>query len=129
MLDLALWPTAKTAAFTVCQGTTLLAQRFLLELLTAAGSIKYQPQRGSCFPQALETGQLHSEADLRAIFELAEAQVRRNLQAEESADMPAGERYQTAHLEKVILGPGQVLLQIRIVARAGSTELTLPLRL
>ena len=126
-IDLLAWPTQDAAAFSYASGAQLVVQRFLLELLTEQGSIRYRPTRGTTFITDLRSGRIHTETDLQAIFALAESLVRRQLQDEETDAMPGSERYLSAALSQVELSSGLVRIQVQIQTRAGSTGVTSPL--
>jgi hypothetical protein len=99
-------------------GTAKLVQRFLLELLTPAGSILYQPARGSSFTTDLQGMRFATELDLRVSLARALVQVRANLQGEDSAADPAGERYQGALLTKLTLVSGAAIMTIVVRSMA-----------
>lgn len=113
----------------VITGIQKLVQRFLIELLTEAASLNYQPLRGTQFITAIRAGVVRTSADLFSQYTLAELDVRQNLQAEESATDPKDERYSSAELLSASLFGDTATLRINVVSVAGeSRKVIFPLR-
>jgi hypothetical protein len=125
-VDLLAWPSTTEPAFNYCTGAQLLVQRFVLELLTELGTIKYRPTRGSSFLGDLRSGRVHNESDLYAAFALAEAVIRNTLQGEETSSMNDAERYKKASISNLVLGEGSVHLRVQIQSLASTTTITIP---
>lgn len=114
----------------VCTGIQKLAQRWLLEFLTEAGSIPYRTQRGCAFPAQLRRGFLRTELEVFQAFALSKTTIASNLQAEETGEEEDDERYQDSVLEQIEISPGFLTLRIRIVSRAGvNRKIILPIPL
>jgi hypothetical protein len=113
----------------ICTGIQKLAQRFLIELLTEVGTIRYAPGRGTEFLRRVRQGFVRTEADLRAVFALAELAARTNLTAEEDDDDPPDERYRSAALAGVLIAPQQVTMTVQLKSRAEVAEFIVPLPL
>jgi hypothetical protein len=114
---------AAAATAPTVAGPAKLGQRFLLELLTEKGSMRFRPGRGSSLPAALRSGRLDTEADVFVAFGAALQDVEANLLADEADDDPDDERYAGAELTRVVLGPTSVTLTARVTSRAGATLL------
>ena len=106
----------------VCTGIQKLAQRFLLELLTEKGSMKYLPSRGTSFMIVARQGRLLTELDVRQEFNLALVDIERNLQAEENTTMPTDEQYDGSSLLSITIQPGFLSLRINVRSRAGTNR-------
>jgi hypothetical protein len=111
-----------TAAGMLCTGIQKLAQRFVLEILTAKGSMFYLPNRGTRFMTQFRQGSLHIEADVFIAFNLALNDVELNLAAEELDTDPPDERYASANLDSVTILSGTVALYITLMSQAGTTR-------
>jgi len=110
-------------------GIQKLAQRFMLELLTDAGSLIYLPNRGSSFMPELRAGLLRTSADVQDAFLRAELAVRGNLRREQSITDPADEQYVSATLLSSTLAGDRLSLRIRVISAAGSDVVIIyPLR-
>lgn len=107
----------------VVTGIRKLFQRYLLELLTEAGSMPYAPNRGTQFMTRLRYGFVRTTQELHATFVEAETDVRVNLQLEESQNDPDDERYDSSKLLNATLSGDSVMLTIQVVSLAGD-ELT-----
>lgn len=106
-------------------GIQKLVQRFLLELLTEKGSMRYLPSRGSTFLIDLHSSRWRTPADVTASFSAALVDVRRNLIGEESEADPPDERFLSASLLSVGLAQDQVRLSIQVVSRAETSRTVL----
>lgn len=107
----------------VCTGVQKLLQRWVLEFMTIRGSMPFLPERGSGFIAAARRGTMRTEADALVEFRFAAEEVRQNLVAEESADMPADERFAEAILDQLILTEDSGLaVSVTITSRAGNAR-------
>ena len=123
-------------------GIQKLAQRWLLEFMTEVGSMPGLPDRGTNFMRAGRTGQFRVPINVQAEFAAAELNIRRNLQGEESVDMPDDERYAEAEILNIAILPGFDVTQasgttaaflslgVKITSRAGDfREVVLPIEI
>lgn len=106
----------------ITTGIQKLAQRFILELLTEAGSMKYNPTRGCDFMTTLRVGGVQSQLDLFVAFSSALVDVRKNLQAEESETDPDDEKYDSAEIINVTFSPGEAAVYVKINSVAGDSR-------
>jgi len=112
----------------ICVGIQKLSQRFLIEFLTIAGSIPYDPERGTRFMREFYRGNFRSEVNIQTIFAFSELEAGINLRREETEDMPRDERYDYASLLNIAILPELVQLSIGVVSLAGtSRKVILPL--
>lgn len=112
----------------ICVGIQKLAQRWLLEFLTALGSMPGRPTRGSTFIAQVKRGQLFNQIDVSAAFASDEIDIRNNLRNEEYAGMPDDEKIDNAQLLSSASLPGYLQLYVKITSRAGtSREIILPI--
>jgi hypothetical protein len=117
----------QTGALTT--GIQKLVQRFLLELLTEAGSLDYQTNRGCFFITQIRAGMITTSSALFTAFNNAEVDVRNNMRNEDSFDDPDDERLQRASLISATLSGDTAFLNIRVLSVAGeSREVIYPLR-
>lgn len=132
----------KTTSGAITTGAQKLAQRWLLEFMTETGSMYGLPARGSDFMRQARRGGFRLPIDVRAAFSAAAAQIRNNLIREETADMPADERFGDAILLNVGILPGRnvseetgssavfLTIGVKIVSAAGdSRDLILPIEI
>jgi|JI9StandDraft_2_1071091.scaffolds.fasta_scaffold50658_4 hypothetical protein len=115
----------------VCTGAQKLAQRWTLEFLTIRGSMPYHMStRGSDFMTWVRSGRLRSEFDVRAYFNFAAQQVKKNLVNEEIDAMDPEERLQRATLVQIQLFQDSLALSVDIVSLAGTTrQVILPINI
>lgn len=106
----------------VCTGMQKLAQRWVLEFLTVAGSLPFEPNRGTQFLLMARSGRLRNEIDVIAEYNFAAVQVRQTLQNEEVAAMEDDERLDTDELIGLELSEDQLVLHIKLTSRAGTTR-------
>jgi hypothetical protein len=107
----------------ICTGIIKLSQRWLLEFMTARGSMPFLPERGADFIRAARQGRLRTEADVNVEFRFAVEDVRQNLVAEESDDMPADERYASASLDQLLLTEnGELAITVTVTSIAGDAR-------
>lgn len=114
-------------------GIEKLAQRVLLILLTKAGSRWYAPEEGTAFIADAQRGRWRTSADVEASFYAARLDVSRQVQAGETGDDPADERWGSLTLLGVVLAADRVSLRLRLVSAAGTeykfiTPLPVPLK-
>lgn len=110
-------------------GIEKLAQRFLLELLTELGSLRYLPGRGCLFLIEARQGLWRSAGDVVASFNSSLLLVKRNLMADELESDPNDERFGEAELESVSLTRDLAVLRVNLTSLAGETRKILyPLR-
>lgn len=111
----------------ICTGIQKLSQRWLLEFMTEVGSMPGLPNRGSGFMTAARQGRILNALEATAAFESAAIAVRRNLQNEETQEMPADERFLSTELLAVAILPGYLQLRVKINSLAGDDrEVILP---
>lgn len=106
----------------LCVGIQKLAQRWMLEFLTEAGSMPGLPDRGSFFMTSVREGTLRNQTDVIYAFNYAKILVRRNLQAEEPADMPDDEKFASAELTSVAFFAGYAEIRVVIRSVAGDSR-------
>lgn len=112
----------------ICTGTQKLAQRFVLELLTEEGSMRFLPERGCRFMTDIRFGRLHTEQDVETSFLFSLVNVTRNLQNEETDEMEDDERFASATLLAIAILPGFLSLSVQVTSLAGtSRKVILPL--
>jgi hypothetical protein len=112
----------EAAAGMLCTGIQKLAQRFVLELLTEAGSMLYLPDRGTSFMIRFHQGYLRTETDVFIAFNLALNDLELNLTAEETDADPDDERYASATLDSVTITATSAVLHITLMSRAGTAR-------
>ena len=117
----------EAAAGMLCTGIQKLAQRWVLEFLTEAGSIFYLPNRGTKFMTQFRQGVLRTEVDVFIAFNFAMNDIELNLPAEELDTDPLDERYASATLDSVTITTGTVVLHVTLQSLAGTDrEIILP---
>lgn len=110
-------------------GIQKLAQRFLLELLTEQGSLRYLPDAGSLFMHQIASGALQTNEEIISAFIIAENGIRRKLRSEIRESDPLDERYVLADNVTASRTPDSVSLGFRILTEGGnSVGLIYPLR-
>lgn len=110
-------------------GIQKLAQRFVLELCTEKGSMKYLPERGCDFMLDAKIGGWRTPAEVESSFNGAMIDIERNLMEEEADSDPLDERFASATLDAVSLASDRVVLHITVLSRAGASRTVLyPLR-
>jgi hypothetical protein len=107
------------AAGMLCTGIQKLAQRFVLELLTEKGSMRYLPSRGTTFMTQLRQGYLRTETDVFIAFNLALNDLELNLTAEDATTDAPDEQYASATLNSVTILAGTVVLHVTLMSMAG----------
>lgn len=112
----------------ICTGMQKLAQRFLLELFTETGSLKYQPTRGCYFMKQANGGELRTPFDVYAAFSAALVSIETNLLLDETELDPADELYASAEVLALTLAGDTVSITIKLTSQAGtSREVILPI--
>ena len=111
----------------ICTGIVKLGQRFLLELLTEQGSMKFLPVRGSTFMTEARLGYFRNQVDVLSALSRALVAIKRNLQAEESDTDPDDERFGTAAITNIEYTPGEAKIYITLISRAGIATAILPI--
>lgn len=106
----------------ICTGIQKLAQRWMLEFLTEAGSMLGNKRRGCAFMSEVRTGRLRTQTDMFYSFALSELTVRQNLRTEETDDMPPDERIGNATLLSLAFLPGYAQIKVVITSLAGTTR-------
>ncbi len=120
----------RTSTGRAISGPEKLVQRFLLELMTETGSMKFAPNRGCGFLTSLRKGGLLAESDVFAAFNIAVLDVTNNLIVEEGPDDPPEERFNGANLVQISLDGSLVYLKVAVHNQAGqSGVLTFPVSL
>lgn len=101
-------------------GIHKLAQRIIIELFTDAGSIKYQPERGTNFIARCKKAK--TEFDIYVAFASAKTKIQQTLSNDENIRMPPDERLADFKLDEIIIGDDDSLtLIITIVSKARTT--------
>ena len=130
-VDVSLWQPNGAGFFTdtkgrgyMVTGVYKLAQRFVVTLLNEESSPVYTFGRpvvgGTCLLSELRSGRICNEADMRAVFALAEMQARMQMSAEESTTDPTDERYKKSTLSSLTVSPGAIYLHITTESVAGT---------
>jgi hypothetical protein len=110
-------------------GIQKLAQRFLLELFTEAGSMLYLPARGCPFMSQARHGGWRTAADVTLSFYSSLLYIARNLTGEELPTDPPDECYGSATLTSVTVNTDMVTLRLTLYSQAGTSRVVLfPLR-
>lgn len=113
---------SSSSAGLLCAGVQKLAQWFLLELFTPAGSMQGLPNYGTDFLKEVRSGQLQSELDVFTSFYLAAGTVKSHLQAEELETDPLDERIGSIELTGVTFEDGKITLRTTIGSAAGTVH-------
>ena len=105
----------------VCAGIQKLAQRWLIEFLTPAGSMPYMTDRGCDFINKVRSGRIRTELDATMAFNFAKERVGFNLRKEDRAgSFPEDEQYKEATLDGIRVDIGSKLtLSVIIDSVAG----------
>ncbi len=100
------------------EGLALLAQRFLLELLTERGSMYYLPKRGCDFIARLRKAK--TEFDIIVAFAAARAQLKRNLRNDEK-ELPLDACYKSASVGQMSISNSEIVLEFVVRSRSNET--------
>lgn len=112
----------------VTAGIQKLAQRWLIEILTEEGSLRYDSNRGTIFMIEARLGRIRNTADAEQVFFFAADQARFALQAEETDDTPLDEAYSRVELESITVLDGFMLMRVRLYSVLGNDrEILLPI--
>jgi hypothetical protein len=113
----------------ICVGVQKLAQRWVLEFLTPAGSIPYKTDRGSSFIPDILSGVIRTDSDVAAFFSMASSQIKTNLTNEDALTDPDDEKFASVNLDGFSFSAGgKLILQVSIYSVAGtSREVILPI--
>jgi hypothetical protein len=106
----------------IATGIQKLAQRYLLELLTGAGSMKFLPSRGTSFMPEGRQGIWKTAADVSQSFNVAEKTLKTNLMNEELDTDPDDEKYDVSTLDSIAVSPDEVVIKITLVSQAGTSR-------
>jgi hypothetical protein len=114
----------------ITAGIQKLAQRFLLELLTKKGTLRYQPSRGTNFLVDADMGYLRTQLDVYGSFARALDDIEQNLLSDETEADPLDERYGGAAIESIATSPGVAKLYVALWSLAGEDrKVTIPITL
>jgi hypothetical protein len=112
----------------ICVGIQKLAQRWVLEFCTELGSMRFRQDRGCRFMTDLRRGRLRTASDVFTSFGFSAFTITNNLQAEETTDMPADERFARAELLETQLAAGLVSIRVQVFSLADvDRKIILPL--
>lgn len=112
----------------IVTGVQKLIQRFVYLLLTIRGSVAYNPLVGCDFLIDIQNGQIRGEADVRAAFSSAEADIAAQLLAMEVDEDPDDERYDSADLTYALISGDNLIMQITLTTVSGdATQFIQPL--
>lgn len=121
LLEEALLPSDDSGGYIVA-GIEKLAQRFLLALLTVAGSKVQRPEDGCQFVADARLGYWRTAADVYQSFYAALVDVKRQLQRDEDDNTPDDEVFAGATLEEVRLDWPTARLLVRLESAAGTAR-------
>jgi hypothetical protein len=111
---------------TVLTGIAKLGQRFLMELLTKRGSMKFLPNRGCNFMLEAQLGYIRTQFDLLSSFSRALLDVKANLQAEELDTDPLDERFGSADIDSLEFDGSNAKIFIRVTSLDPNAIIILP---
>ena len=112
----------------ICTGLQKLAQRFILELLTEQGSIRYLSWRGTTFMAEARQGRIRTQVDMQAALARAFVDLGRNLQAEEIESDPDDERFLRAEVVGIAFVPGEAVVYIQVYSQAEHATFITPIQ-
>lgn len=111
-------------------GIQKLAQRFLLELLTIRGTLKYLPTRGTTFMAEAQQGLWRTSSDVEQSFYGSLLEIENNLVSEEDVNDPPDEKFASAQLLSVTVATDQTSIRVQLTSQAGtSREIIYPIRI
>ena len=108
----------------ITTGIQKLAQRWIITMLTELGSVTYKPEMGTAFMTQLRAGEVHSDADMRALFTLTELSAREQLQNEITTTTPLDEQYLSASLEAVTVSNGNISITVNLYSKSPENTAT-----
>lgn len=119
----------RSGAGAVTYGPLKLAQRCLLELLTARRSVAFEPDgRGCSFLPRLWAGNLQTPALVDQAFVQAAYEIRDTLKAEEDDELPNDERFGSMRLNSSALFKTTAELDLTVIPAVGrSPRIILPI--
>ena len=103
-------------------GIRKLAQKFLSELLTVSGSMKYFPERGCNFLPKVRI-EARTEFDVIALFMAAKHTIIKNLKSDYNKFSSRQDLFSEAKINKITLGSGTLQLDILVRNKAGQIAL------
>ena len=106
-------------------------QRVLCVLLSETGSARYkfgrEVDRACPLMSAWRHGEILTEADMTMQFTLCRSYVKAAMLQEEHADDPPEQRYKDIRLDRIVVQPGTVRLEITLTTEAASMQFALPI--
>ena len=106
-------------------------QRVLCVLLSEPGSARYQfgreVERACPFMSSWRHGDIRTEADVFAQFMLGRSYVKAAMLQEQRVDDPPAQRYKDVTLNRIVIQPGVVCLEITLVTEAETMPFVLPI--
>lgn len=106
----------------VCTGIQKLAQRFILELLTDAGSMQGKPAAGTGLLIAYRQGIVRSEMDAAQEWAFAVNDALAHIRAEELPTDPEDEKISGVRLTNVAFSPGISVAYTAVLTSAAGTD-------
>jgi hypothetical protein len=106
-------------------GVNKLAQRWLIEMLTEAGSIPYLPTRGTILMRELRLGRVRNAVDAEQTFYFAANEAKQTLLAEESTTTPDDESYGSVVLNSAVVSGSALVLRVTLNSLAGTSRTVL----
>jgi hypothetical protein len=110
-------------------GIAKLGQRFLLELLTERGSIRFLPARGCDFMLEARLGLIRTQSDLISAFTRSMLDVGETLTAEEEDSDSLDERFGSASIDNIQLDGSRAIVGIRLSSLDPDAQAILPVSL
>jgi hypothetical protein len=104
----------------ICTGVQKLAQRWVLEFFTIAGSLRFATERGTEFLLAAKSGRLRNEIDVIAEYNFAAVRIQQTLKNEEVPEMEDDERLASDELTGIALDDNLLILNVTLTSQAGS---------
>lgn len=113
MIDIDLY----SDCYFIISGIDLLSQRFLIELLTIKGSIKYMPDRGCHFINRIKKAQ--NEYDIIVAFEASKSTIKKNLLKDTGI---SGDIYLNAKIESIYISDNELYININVTDRLNKSS-------
>jgi len=115
----------------VVDGVHDVLQRVLCILLSESGSARYrfgrEVARACPFMSSWRHGDMRTEADVIGQFTLGRSYIRAAMLQEQQADDPPEQRYKDLKLDRIVIQPGVVRLEITLVTEAETVQFVLPI--
>jgi hypothetical protein len=111
---------------TILTGVAKLGQRFLMELLTKRGSMRFLPNRGCNFMIEAQLGYIRTQFDLLSSFSRALLDVAENLKNEEADTDPLDERFGSAEIDSLEFDGSNAKIFIRVTSLDPNAQVILP---